>query len=56
MSVGILGEVCQALGDPGVIKVDHRQLRPAALHQRLPDLLDVQLLLLQGFNNVFIFS
>ena len=47
--VRIVGEVCQPLGDPGVIKVDHRQLRSAALHQRLPHLLDIKLLLLEGF-------
>ena len=49
--VRIVGEVCQPLGDPGVIKVDHRELRSAAFHQRLAHLLDIKLLLLGGFNN-----
>ena len=51
MSVRIVGEVCQPLGDAGVVEVDHRQLRSAALDQRLAHLLDIELLLLGKFNN-----
>ena len=50
--MGVVGEVCQPPGDPGVVKVDHRQLRSATLDQRLPHLLDIQLLLLGQELNV----
>ena len=51
MSVRIVGEVCQPLGDAGVVEVDHRQLRSAALHQGLAHVLDIKLLVLsQEFN------